>query len=281
MRISGLLLWAVVVAILSTATTAAQDHIPVPGEKSDYAWYLEMVRRNSAAPSGAPRPEPRVIKKGPLAPSVNDREAYAQFLSQPDTGLIKLLPQSFDGGKETVTKHVKVRGGGRFYSFSYLSHDYSADIELGTDIVCKGRGNGTMDCQYPRKLAAGGYGMLTNLGNLPLTKFDSNDSRVKFMQAYIPPRGRPQARCAALEFRKGVTVNGQLFANRLPLEVGSTYLLRAFDYLQSDVLVVFEVLRQDADGGVTLAWKLLNRFTPLKLENVVYANNPTDKCPTK
>src|SRR4028119_2450069 len=53
-----------------------------------------------------------------LEPAAEDRAAYAQFLQQPDTGLIRLLP------REKYDNKLAVRGGGAFYSFSRLTHEY-------------------------------------------------------------------------------------------------------------------------------------------------------------
>jgi hypothetical protein len=257
-------------------------HVDVPGEKSDEARYRDMVRRNTTPePRSGPTPEPRVLKKGLLAPSEQDRASYSDFLRQPNTGLIRLLPRKFlNGHPEQSKTPLKVRGGGRFYSFFYLSHDFAADLELTTDLICKGTGNGVLDCEYPHKLSAASYGMLTNLGNVTLEDVTTNDRRASFMLAYDPPRAQPKARCDMLLFRNGVTVDGQLYKAGLPIQVNATYLLRSIDYGQSDVLVGFRVVREDGDGGVTIAWKLLKQFAPRKFENVVYIN-PTDKCPIR
>lgn len=60
-----------------------------------------------------------------LEPTSADRETYSEFLKQPDTGLIRLLPREKYDGK------LPVRGGGAFYSFSLLTHEYGgSDIGL-------------------------------------------------------------------------------------------------------------------------------------------------------
>ena len=258
-------------------------HVDVPGEKSDEDRYREMIRRNTErSPREGPSREPRVLKKGLLAPSDQDRASYASFLRQPNTGLIRLLPRELlDGNTDHSKKPLKVRGGGRYYSFSYLSHDYGADLELATDLICKGTRNGILECQHPHKLSAASYGMLTNLGNVTLEDVTINDPRASFMLAYEPLRVQQKARCEMLLFRNGVAIDGQLYKAGLPIHANTTYLLRAFDYGQSDVLVGFRVVREDGDGGVTIAWKLLKQFAPRKLENVVYVTPPTNKCPTR
>jgi len=253
-------------------------HVDVPGEKSDEARYRDMVRRNTErSPRQGPSPEARALRKGPLAPSVRDRESYASFLGQPDTGLIRLLPQPTP---EQPTQRPKISGGGERYSFSFLSHNYVADIALTFDVICQGVVGGPPRCQYPRKLSAGHDGRLTNLGDVALDQISVKDPRAAFLLAYVPPREGPKARCEWLEFLKGVTINGQLYKTGLPIQVNNTYLLRATDRSRSDVLVAFRVVREDFDGSVTLAWKLLQEFKPRKIENVLYVNG-SDKCSVK
>lgn len=47
-----------------------------------------------------------------LEPAAEDRIAYAEFLQQPETGLIRLLPREKYDGK------LALRGGGAYYSFA-------------------------------------------------------------------------------------------------------------------------------------------------------------------
>jgi hypothetical protein len=251
-------------------------HVDVPGEKSDEARYRDMVRRNNErSPGQGPAAEPRVLKKGPLAPAEEDRTAYAGFLKQTGTGLVRLLPRPISA--EKVAKRPTIAGGGQRYSFFFLSHEFG-DIELTFETFCQGIVGGPPLCQYPRRLRAGHYGMLTNLGDVALDELTINDPRTAFLLAYKPPREASKVRCEWLEFSKGVTTNGQLYKTGLPIRVNSTYLLRSTDRKLSDVLVAFRVVREDVDGSVTLAWKLLKEFQPTKIENVLYVNG-TDKCP--
>ena len=291
MKVPGRWLGAMAINFLLIAIVAAQQasnppfdfpkHVDVPGQKSDDDWYLRMIR-NKTRPTGAPtpKPEPRVIMKGPLAPAAVDRKTYAGFLQVNDTGLIKLLPQTFTVDASKIVQN-NLNGGNDRYSFSYRLHNYDGELELSSEVVCKGPGGIPANCRFPRTLSAGSYGLLTNLGEVALTSLNANDRRARFMVTYLPSRSQPQAGCEALAFRRGVEIDGQHYQNGLPVKVGSTYLLRAFNYGLSDVLVAFQVVREDRDGSLTIAWKLLRQFTPLKMENVVYVNNPTDKCPIK
>jgi len=249
------------------------------GEIQDHLPGLEDSRfnNNRTPPRLGPTPEPRVLKKGPLAPALEDRTAYADFLKESGTGLVRLLPQPTP---EQPTQRPKASGGWERYSFSLLSHNSVADIALTYEVICQGVIGGPPLCQYPRKLSAGHNGRLTNLGDVSLDGISVNDPRAAFLLAYVPPREGPKARCEWLEFHKGVTINGQIYKTGLPIQVNSTYLLRATDRRLSDVLVAFRVVREDVDGSVTLAWKLLKEFKPTKIENVLYVNS-TDTCPAR
>src|SRR3989442_11049171 len=59
------------------------------------------------------RTELSALEKQFLAPSDEDWSAYAEFLKQPNTGLIRLLPREVYDKDSRLT----IRGGGAFYSF--------------------------------------------------------------------------------------------------------------------------------------------------------------------
>src|SRR5215475_5541105 len=61
-----------------------------------------------------------------LSPSAEDRAAFAEFLKQRNTGLIRLLPRGLYEGM------LNIRGGGAYYSFTRLTNEYvyGSDIEL-------------------------------------------------------------------------------------------------------------------------------------------------------
>jgi len=61
-----------------------------------------------------------------LSPSAEDLAAFAEFLKQPNTGLIRILPSGLYEDRRTI------RGGGAYYSLTRLTHEYGygSDIEL-------------------------------------------------------------------------------------------------------------------------------------------------------
>lgn len=68
-------------------------------------------------PPQGPKRENRVIKSGLLAPSAQDRTDHRDFLTQRDTGLIRLLPREVFGWRVYKTPvKLHLRGGGAYYS---------------------------------------------------------------------------------------------------------------------------------------------------------------------
>jgi hypothetical protein len=213
-------------------------------------------------------PEDRVLKTGPLAPSKADRATLAAFLRMPNTGLIRLQPgnRTYLGGAPMASNDQC------YYSFANLTHfiGYGSDIVLRNDQLAVG-------------VLAFGYGMLANIGDVPLEQIALSDQRARFIAYYKPAVTLEYAREEAERFRNQVIVDGGRYLNTLPVEVNSTYLLRSINYgkalfgsmgwgrkpgmvRRTDVLVAFRVIRKDPDGGVTIAWKLLKRFLAPNLE---------------
>jgi hypothetical protein len=194
------------------------------------------------------RTELSILEKKFLMPSKEDRAAHASLLQQPNTGLIRLLPREVYGDYK---KSLTLPGGGAYYSFSRLTHEYGygSDIELQQGYLSVG-------------FAGADYGMLIRLGDLPLEEITVDHPSAHFLAAYDPPGEEPKAR---LEYRRfaddpGVIVDNELYQSRKPVEVSTTYLLRSIAYHKSDVLVAFRVFRKDTDGSVIIAWKLLKNY---------------------
>jgi hypothetical protein len=194
--------------------------------------------------------EDQVLKKGPLAPTENDRNLFSNFLRGRNTGLIRLMPREvYDSATYQTKKGLNIRGGGAYYSFANLTHayDYGNDIELDHNILSVG-------------FAGGDYGMLTNLGDRPLEDITLNDPSTRFIAQYAPPKPEPAVRSEFRRFQAGVTIDGALYRSRLPIQIGATYLLRSVVYRESDVLVASRVVCKDSDGSVIIAWRLLKKY---------------------
>jgi hypothetical protein len=196
------------------------------------------------------RAELSVLEKKFLMPSAEDRAAHAGLLQQPHTGLIRLLPREVYSDYKNK-KSLTLPGGGAYYSFSRLTHEYGygSDIELQQGYLSVG-------------FAGADYGMLIRLGDLPLEEITVDHPSAHFLAAYDPPSEEPKARLEHRRFADdpGVIVDNELYQTRKPVEVGTTYLVRSIVYHRSDVLVAFRVFRKDTDGSVIVAWKLLKNY---------------------
>jgi hypothetical protein len=198
------------------------------------------------------RAELSALEKSFLAPSEEDRDAYAEFLSEPGTGLIRLLPRDVYDSEvyKKNNKSLTMRGTGAYYSFARLTHEYGygSDLELAQGHFIVG-------------FAGFDHGMLVNVGDLPLEQISLEHPSVSFLSAYTPPAKEPDARTAIQQSMKGFTVDEVRYQRRVPVEVKSTYILRSIGYRVSDVLVAFKVIRKDTDGSVIILWKLLKKYS--------------------
>ena len=197
----------------------------------------------------AKRTELATIEKKLLLPADEDREAYADFLKQPDTGLVRLLPREVYGYPASNKGLLAVNGGGAYYSFVRLTHEYGygSDISLEQGYLSVG-------------FAGADYGMLAKIGNLDLNEVSVEHPATFFLANYQAATEEPAARQEWSRFGPGLTVDGIKYSHRVKAEVGMTYILRSIDYGNSDILVAVKIVRQDTDGSLIIVWKLLKKF---------------------
>ncbi len=246
MKRAPVLFFTVVFGLLISLNTSAQS----------------LAREDLQKEIEAKRAELEALEKQFLAPSAADREIFANFLSQPDTGLIRLLPREiydsdvYKKNKKTLT----MCGGGAYYSFSRLTHEYGfgSDIQLDSGYLSVG-------------FAGANYGMLLNIDDVSLDEISTEHPKVRFLSEYKAVTTEPEARIEQRRFGQGTEIDGTIYKCRIPLESNKTYLVRSIDYSTSDVLVVFRVVRKDSDGSAIIAWKLLQKFSVPNL-----ARNKTD-----
>jgi hypothetical protein len=191
------------------------------------------------------RAELSVLETKFLSPSAEDQAAFAEFLKEPDTGLIRLLP------RETYDKETKmtIRGGGAYYSFVRLTHAYGYGSDLSLE-------HGDLSVGF----AGADYGMIARAGAVDLDEMSIEHPSVFFLGNYKAATDEPTARLEWKRFGPGVTIDGLTYGHRAKAEIGMTYVLRSIDYSESDVLVAFKVVRQDSDGSLIIAWKLLKKY---------------------
>lgn len=226
---------AIATLILSALTTFAQTQ-----SRDDILKELQAKRSEVAA-----------LEKRFLSPTEEDRAAYAEFLRQPNTGLIRLLPrEKYDpDAQKDKPKAMTIRGGGAYYSFARLTHEYGygSDIELSQESLTTG-------------FAGADYGMLVSLGDVPLESVSLETPAAQVLSLHKPPTEEPLARVEFRRASEGTTIEGVTYKRTLPLRSNSTYLVRSINYSDSDVLVAFRVVRVDTDGSAIILWKNLASF---------------------
>ena len=197
------------------------------------------------------RAEIAELEKKVLATSNADREEFAAFLTQPDTGLIRLLPrEKFD------RKLMTLSGGGAYYSFVRKTHEYGH----GSDISLE---QGQLSVGF----AGADYGMLLNLGDISLDQVTSELDPVRALIEYVPPAREPEARAEYQKlWQQGMELAGFTFKSGLPAKVSNTYLLRSISHGRSDTAAAFRVVRKDTDGSMIVVFKVLKKFPVPKLE---------------
>jgi hypothetical protein len=140
-------------------------------------------------------------------------------------------------------------------------------LELGTTLTFKNTTELPPSHYLQVGFAGTDFGMLTNLGGLPLETLTFDDPRTAFLREYKAPQAEAEARREFRRFANGVTIDGQTYQRTLPIQVGATYLLRSINYDESDLLVAFRVVREDTDQSLIIAWQMLKRFPTPRLKN--------------
>jgi hypothetical protein len=237
-----------VTAVCCAALNCAQRPTPAPSNVPSLAEQIEQLRRLQDA-----------VNARLLTPPDDERQRLAEFLKQPDTGLIKLLPR---GKYDDVV--VGSRGGGAYYSFTRRTHEYGygSDIELQND---------RLTCGF----AGADYGYFLPLGDVPIER------AADIVAGAEPPNWVPREATRRWgEFWGNVPVNGMIARERdfqdftrdgkgVPATPGNAYLLRSVSPQRSDVLVAFRVERAfEDDGSILISWKLLKEFVVPNLPGV-------------
>lgn len=189
------------------------------------------------------------IEKQFIPPAPEDRAAFADFLQQPGTGIMRLLP------REKYDAVLAMRGGGAYYSFTRLTNEYGYGSDIGLE-------QGSLSVGF----AGADFGILTVLGDVTLDEVKPELPAVEYLSSYNPPTKRSEVDAFWKQVSTGYTINDVAYKNRVPARVDTTYVLRSISYDRSDVLVAFRVVRRDADGSLIIVWKMLKKYSVPHLE---------------
>ena len=162
-------------------------------------------------------------EKAFLAPSSEDLATYQEFLRQPDTGMTRLMP------REKYDKNMLTRGGGAFYSFNRLTHDYGK----GSDILLE---QGSLRAGF----AGADFAFLGLLGDLPIEAVTEELPGVRYLASFKTPSAEPDAREQQRRTAVGFEAEGFAYRSFLPASLNKTYIVRSVSYSWSDLLVAFD-----------------------------------------
>jgi hypothetical protein len=187
-----------------------------------------------------------------VEPSAQNIAQFAQFLSQPDTGIFRILPRNkYDG------KLLTVPGNGAYYSFSRRSNTfgYGSDIEYSQG-------------KFRTGFSSSAVGFFSQLGDISIESITLEHPAAAFLNKYTPPAKESEIRQHQQQqanYNKGIREGEFTFSSQVALFSNTTYLLRSIDYYaSSDILVALRVVKQDGDGSLVIIWKKLKLFpTPL------------------
>jgi hypothetical protein len=178
-----------------------------------------------------------------LPPSTDDLKLFANFLSQPQTGLLRLLP------RETYYGYLTIEGGGAYYSFTHLTHayGYGSDIELY---------EGDLNVGF----AGADFGFMISLGDVAIDSVTLDHPAIQYLAAFPAPTNLAEARIQQQRAGAGFSIGSYSYRDSVRAAAATTYALRSLCFEKSDVLVIFRVVRFDPDGSAILAWKLFKAF---------------------
>ncbi len=213
-----------------------------------------------------------------LAPDSQFSTTFAGFLSQKNTGLIKLMSdKGCDKGTQIVNASphcikYKMPGAGSTYSFrtgnyhvKHLGDITFADKSFQTAGILK-------------------HGILINIGDVSLEDVNIQMEQLKTLVGFQPVKDLEKAENLAVQLDKGIQGSDFLYKSSLPVEENKTYILRSIAYRgnnfksfesveydefefdeRKDIIVAFRVVKVDENESVTILWKELSNQKSPKL----------------
>jgi hypothetical protein len=179
-----------------------------------------------------------------LLPSADDiKEAEASGF-----GVFRLNPREIYG------RITSPQEGGAFYSFTTGSHDYQQVAQL----LLEGKNIST-------GFAGADYGLMADLGDIPLADVSPDVKEVSFLLQYKSPTNILDARKE--QGRRSDYKEGEVaLRSYWPAVLGHVYVLRVITFRHADTLVTFKLMRKDTDGSLIIYWRKLADFPKPELD---------------
>jgi len=212
-----------------------------------------------------------------------DQLKYSEFLKADRTGIFRLFPD-FDC---VTDNYIRIDGPCAEFvpessSFSFRTKNYADkfyhDVGYNADEIVSN--------------AFFSQGILVSLGNVPIEQVDLTHAGLKFLTTFQPDLQPAGARGTATQLVGGIDSGGYRYTRSVKAVENSTYALRMVAYKianslppysqnttmaelrfhslgfdkRADLIVVFRIVRKDADGSATVLWKELDRADAPKIK---------------
>jgi hypothetical protein len=250
---------------------------------------VESMTNNSANSSASAVPKVPLFnaenelpshEKKLLTVSAEELQKHQAFLRQPDTGLFKLLTIDelrlaiHDVKAQQAFPHLV--GLGAFFSFAKRTHNadewaqirwkdgafHPAYTEMKRTTVVSSGGM----AQSFAYTSGYGFAVFTALGNVALEEVTLQQSAVQALTALMPATQYQDFIHQVQQARAGFQIASHRYQSSIPARADTTYVMRAINYKKADVIVVFRVVQQDADGSLHILWRQLKTFSPAELK---------------
>jgi hypothetical protein len=245
--------------------------LSVPGTGSPQ---IEPVIASVAAPKikNAER-KPAIVpeEKRRIEPEAADVAAFRRLLKKPNYGIVKLLNSTcLANADDTNVVSVvdgclnSIPGNGSDFSFRRREHS-TADL---SDLKFK-RGRFIVGSVFTQ-------GLIIALGETDLEKIELGSDGVGYIVNFKPSTSIDGAKQQTADINRGVSDGRFIYSGSAEIKLDETYVLRSIAYRldrqiddkRCDIVIAFQVVKQDDEGSVTLVWKeLLTKESPkLKIE---------------
>ncbi len=206
-----------------------------------------------------------------LAPNAEDVKKYAAFLKPSNTGITKLAADFGCAENPSVVVATPdcliytMPGAGSSFSFRVKNYRIRrlADLTFAKNSFLT---TGVLV-----------HGILVNLGDVSLEQVSLETRGVKYLLDFAPAVEFQKAAETERELVAGIEKDGFSYRNGLAAEANATYFLRSIAYRgfsmravsgiayneldfdrREDIFIAFRIIRQDADGSLTILWKELD-----------------------
>lgn len=192
-----------------------------------------------------------------IAPATEDLAAYDSFLKNENTGMARLFPRNSQNEKRPLL----VNGGGSYFSFKLQTNQYGQGNDVSYETNSKP--------QFSIGFAGVDYGFLGDLGKIDIREVNDSHPALVFAGNHNSPNGQkePAWREQQRKWTVGEANNGVQFKDQVDAVVGNTYVVRSVIESNYDIVAVFQVVRRDdTDGSLVIAWRLVNDFVVPELD---------------